>query len=507
MRIPNKFTILSSRGIAHFLFPMLVFVLLFAIAGGYFLLRDSHAATADYVFNSGVSGKCLDALDDSTINGTTVDSYNCNKTAAQQWNINSNGTIENANGKCLDNWQDKNANGNPIKLYTCSVTDKAQQWQTAGNLLKNPVTGKCIDDPAWSTVNGKPLELYTCNGGSNQKWTATKINTSAPTPITTPANTTPTTSSTTTGLLRPYGLGLAPYYYIPYGGSMTTGMKASGVSTYFAAFIQDGGSCVPTWDGNSALGLSSSRSSQIDSDITSLRAAGGNVVVSFGGESGTELAASCSTPASLASAYASVVSKYNLTMIDFDLEGGNVSNTTVDARRASALKILQGQYPSLKIFVTLAVDPSNGLEGEGTTVLKQLSSDGVTVTGVNIMVMDYGSGQTDMGQDAITTANVVYSQLKAIYPSASSSTIWRAIGLIPMIGVNDTAPEVFTLANASQLHAFAIQNGIGLMSYWSFARDQACPSGTSTASASDSCSGVSQTPYQFAKTLSIPALH
>jgi chitinase len=101
----------------------------------------------------------------------------------------------------------------------------------------------------------------------------------------------------------------------------------------------------------------------------------------------------------------------------------------------------------------------------------------------------------------------VYGQLKTIYPSASSSTLWRAIGLIPMIGVNDTAPEVFTLANATTLHNFAVQNGIGLVSYWSYARDLACPSGTSTTSANDSCSGVSQTPYQFAKTLNIPALH
>ena len=121
------------------------------------------------------------------------------------------------------------------------------------------------------------------------------------------------------------------------------------------------------------------------------------------------------------------------------------------------------------------------------------------------MVMDYGQHSTQMGTDSITTANKVFSQLQSVYPSASSATIWKAIGLIPMVGVNDTG-EIFTLANATQLHTFAVQKGIGLMSYWNLSRDQACASGNST-TASDSCSGVSQTKYQFAKTLSIPASH
>ena len=118
MRTVTRISKLSEQGIAHLVLPVLVFVLLFAIAGGYFFLRSTHAATAAYTFNSGIAGKCLDDYQQGTANGTMIDLYTCNGTSAQQWNVNSNGTIENANGKCLDNWQQVKTNGNPIKLYT-----------------------------------------------------------------------------------------------------------------------------------------------------------------------------------------------------------------------------------------------------------------------------------------------------------------------------------------------------------------------------------------------------
>lgn len=165
----------TERGIIHLAAPLFIFVILFAGISSYILLRNSHAATADYVFKSGVAGKCLDDWHQGATNGTIIDLYDCNGTAAQQWNINSDHTIENANGKCLDNWQQKSANGNPIKAFTCTSTDPAEQWQLTGSILKNPQTGKCVDASASVTTNGEPLELYTCNGGKNQTWTASLV--------------------------------------------------------------------------------------------------------------------------------------------------------------------------------------------------------------------------------------------------------------------------------------------------------------------------------------------
>jgi hypothetical protein len=168
----------QSGIIHHITLAALVFIVGVAMVGSYELV-SSNAATAAYVFKSGITGKCLDDWRQSSSNGSVVDLFTCNTTSAQQWNINSNGTIENANGKCLDNWQAKSVNGNPIRIYTCSASDVAEQWKTTGNILENPKTSKCVEDPAATATNGTRLELYACNGNKDEVWTATKTATSS----------------------------------------------------------------------------------------------------------------------------------------------------------------------------------------------------------------------------------------------------------------------------------------------------------------------------------------
>lgn len=73
---------------------------------------------------------------------------------------------------------------------------------------------------------------------------------------------------------------------------------------------------------------------------------------------------------------------------------------------------------------------------------------------------------------------------------------WATIGVTPMIGVNDTVPEVFTLQDAQDLLAFARQNGLGRLAMWSANRDQSCPDGPGGA-AQPTCSGVDQQPFDF----------
>ena len=66
------------------------------------------------------------------------------------------------------------------------------------------------------------------------------------------------------------------------------------------------------------------------------------------------------------------------------------------------------------------------------------------------------------------------------------------LGVIPMIGKNDDS-EVFSLDDAKTLAAFAVQNQLGLVSFWSIDRDQVCPSGADY----NSCSTVDTTSFQF----------
>jgi hypothetical protein len=189
----SDFKKLPPLGFAHFLLPLLM-VAIIAIVGGYVLMNGGSAATATgaVYLESDVTGKCLDDHHDSATNGIRDDSYECNQSEAQQWTLNTNGTIENPNGKCIDNDYGKNLNNNPITVYTCSATNTAEQWTNAGNILKNPATGKCIDDPYASATNGTELILYTCNTEKQQTWNAVKTTTT-----TSPGST--TTGSGTSG--------------------------------------------------------------------------------------------------------------------------------------------------------------------------------------------------------------------------------------------------------------------------------------------------------------------
>ncbi len=67
-----------------------------------------------------------------------------------------------------------------------------------------------------------------------------------------------------------------------------------------------------------------------------------------------------------------------------------------------------------------------------------------------------------------------------------------------MIGVNDSTAEVFTTANATTLANFAASKGIQELSFWSLGRDKAC---ATNGQLSDTCSGTSQSAYQFTRTL------
>jgi hypothetical protein len=117
---------------------------------------------------SGIAGKCLDDFGNATANGTVVDLWDCNGSAAQQWT--SNGSTLTAGGKCLDVTGAGTANGSPVELWDCNGGGN-QVWQAGANgSLVNPASGRCLDDPASATANGTQLALWDCNGGTNQRW-------------------------------------------------------------------------------------------------------------------------------------------------------------------------------------------------------------------------------------------------------------------------------------------------------------------------------------------------
>ncbi|WP_037841047.1 lectin [Streptomyces sp. NRRL F-5126] len=115
-------------------------------------------------------GQCVDDANSSTSNGSAIQIWGCDNTAAQDWVIATDGTLRTL-GKCLDVSDSGTTSGTKVQLYGCNGSG-AQQWKPGANgSLVNPESGLCLDDPSGSTTEGTRLQIYTCNGSGAQNWT------------------------------------------------------------------------------------------------------------------------------------------------------------------------------------------------------------------------------------------------------------------------------------------------------------------------------------------------
>jgi chitinase len=255
----------------------------------------------------------------------------------------------------------------------------------------------------------------------------------------------------------------APYLQIDDSdaGDMAADDAATGLKYYTLAFLTPQSGCTPEWeDGGDSVGA-------FTSQVSAIQAAGGNVIISFGGESGGELAQTCTNVSQLTAAYLNVVNTYGVTRLDFDIEGSVLSDTAATSLRDQALAALQAEDPSVQVDFTLAVSPSGLPTGTGSeyALLQNAQADGVKVSTVNIMTMDFGAGQNGL-TDAETAAEGTASQLSSLY-GISTSAAYGMMGLTPIAGVNDSPDDYdFTTANASSLESFAASNGVEELSFW-----------------------------------------
>ncbi|MFF4436847.1 cellulose binding domain-containing protein [Streptomyces sp. NPDC001621] len=387
------------------------------------------------------------------------------------------------------------------------VTVKPAKWDTDGLAVGKSVTvGFVVDgsgdptgcriDDAQCSADGSATPEPSGRPTRSQSPTATPAPTGSATPTATatPTRTATPTPTGSTGSGTTASAGFAPYVdtslYPAF--DLVAAADATGVKTYNLAFVTDGGGCTPKWGGVTDL-----TGDGVAAQIGALRAKGGDVRVSFGGASGSELATTCSSADALAAAYGKAVDAFELTKVDFDVEGGALPNTAANTRRAQAIAKLQKQHPGLDVSFTLPVMPE-GLTQDGVNLLADAKANGVRTGTVNIMAMDYGPAYSgDMGTYAEQAATATQAQVKSVL-GLSDSAAWKTVAVTPMIGVNDVSSEVFTVGDATQLAGFAKSRGLGGLSMWSATRDKQCAGGTKP-TADATCSSVAQDKFAFTK--------
>jgi chitinase len=271
----------------------------------------------------------------------------------------------------------------------------------------------------------------------------------------------------------------APYMYLGSGDGfkLTDCDDACGLKYYTLAFIiarQEGSGedakyhKEPAWYGRIAMDQNLYKD-QIDA----IRKRGGDVIVSFGGEGGRELALVEEDPAALAASYQAIIDRYGFTWLDFDIEGSGLErNPEASQRRNTALAAIQARNPSLILSFTLPVDP-DGISRASEALLADAHAKGVKVYSANLMVMYFGKKFINKGKSegelGIDSANKAYEQTQKIDPAIQ-------IGLCPCLGNNGSKDEVFTLDDAKTLKAFADKTPwICSLHYWSINGDSGRP--------------------------------
>ena len=206
---------------------------------------------------------------------------------------------------------------------------------------------------------------------------------------------------------------------------LASAAQASGNKYYTLAFIVAGSTGEPAWGGQDSLAVSTG---YMSSQITALRALGGNVVVSFGGATGRNWPRWSSNPTTLQADYQQVVNEYNLTRLGFRHRRRGRRRARFDRPpqpgpgRLAAGQRRRGQPHS---NLAHAAGAAQRLDGRWSLRRAIRRYHGVSLSGVNVMAMDYGdscrpnpAGQ--MGTYAIDAAESTCNQLRQIYTPPAS---------------------------------------------------------------------------------------
>ncbi|MDB5868275.1 MAG: hypothetical protein JWP96_607 [Polaromonas sp.] len=281
---------------------------------------------------------------------------------------------------------------------------------------------------------------------------------------------------------------IAPYFH-SWGGSLIEAKNSTRMNSAILSFAITRGSCVLDTGFQEKL-----------PDARNYVAAGGKLLLSWGGSAGVYAEVACKDDNQLFSMMDKVINDSGSRRFDFDIEGHQLLDTDATARRARVLARLQAKYSDLYISFSL---PGwlRGISPTSMDLLKTTVAAGVRIDMVNVMAQSFGLENlrtmvvpSTMGQATIMTFQSTVSQLAAIFPNKTQNQLHAMMGMTPMIGKNDDG-SVFTLDDAQTIANFAKQNGVGMISYWAYQRDRA--QANSGATDINAFTGVAQSSFQY----------
>jgi len=125
-------------------------------------------------FSSGVtSNRCLDVAGGNSAQGTSMQIWECNGTAAQEWFLTARGELRSAlaPNRCLDVDNANMAPGTRVQIWECNGT-AAQKWTVSAGQVRSALgSNLCLDVDNAGTAMGTKVQIWECNGTGAQLWT------------------------------------------------------------------------------------------------------------------------------------------------------------------------------------------------------------------------------------------------------------------------------------------------------------------------------------------------
>jgi hypothetical protein len=371
------------------------------------------------------------------------------------------------------------APGSP-RVTGTTTTSVALAWTASGG----SVTGYRVYEGSTvrATVTGTSATIGGLGACTSHTFTVAAYNAAGESARSAPV------SATTTGCNQPAGGRGAPYLYLGWGNppAPATVMSATGIRWFTMAFVLSGGGCTPAWDSTRPL-----RGGVDEETINAIRAAGGDIVPSFGGWSGNKLGPNCATPQALAGAYQQVIDAYGLKAIDIDIENSDeFENETVQDRILNALKIVKQNNPGIQTIITFGTT-TTGPNYYGNRLIERAAALQAGIDVFTIMPFDFGSA--NIGQDTVNAAEGLKNKLRSAF-GWTDAQAYAHMGISGMNGLSDQQ-ELTDTATWTQIRDWAKARGLARLAFWSVNRDRPCAGGGVVAH----CSGISQSEWEFTR--------
>jgi hypothetical protein len=130
------------------------------------------ASTAPSLYSGVNPNSCLDVTGGAATQGTAVQLWDCNGTAAQRWNFTAQGELRSglSSTLCLDVTGGSATQGTGVQIYGCNGT-AAQRWTRVGNTFRSALAPNlCLDVFNASSAPGTKIQVWECNGTNAQNW-------------------------------------------------------------------------------------------------------------------------------------------------------------------------------------------------------------------------------------------------------------------------------------------------------------------------------------------------